>query len=165
MEFDFTAILKKEKVSIFRNFLRLEKFKIAVEKCYGSQSEFTEDFMIEFMNKQFIDLLNSIEEAWEWDGDHQSSIYVKGEFIEVAKAAGFEQSEARDRRMELELMDEDEDENELIYPEKFDIGGAPYFWMLSVPELFKKKWFFETYPDVKEEWWWADFQTSIGCDG
>tara|TARA_Y100000401_G_C8314469_1_gene221665 strand:- start:373 stop:1179 length:807 start_codon:yes stop_codon:yes gene_type:complete len=168
MEFDFSPVPKKEKLNIFNHWMHLERFKKIVENTWNSQDEYTEDFMVEFMNKKFMDVLNSIESVWESDDDHRLSIYVKDEFIEDVKAARYEQTEERDRRMELEFMDEDDDddeEEELIYPEQFDVGRAPYFWMSLVPEEFKRKWFFEKYPDIKEEWLRIDFKNSIGCDG
>tara|TARA_B100000674_G_scaffold337354_1_gene281953 strand:+ start:260 stop:826 length:567 start_codon:yes stop_codon:yes gene_type:complete len=171
MEFDFTPIPKKEKLNIFNHWMHLDKFKSIVKEAYGTQDNYTDGFIIEFMDNKFMDALNSIEEVWESDGDHRLSIYVKNEFIEEAKAAGYEQTEERDRRMELEFMDEDDEEDdddneeELIYPEQFDIGRAPYFWMSLVPDPFKKKWFFESYPNIKEEWLRIDFKSSIGCDG
>ena len=170
MEFDFASLSSQEKLKIFKYWLHLKDFKEGVNASWESDKDYSEEFIVEFMNSTFMTLVNTIEKFWEWDEDHNLFAYVKDEYIEKMKDAGYEQSELREGISEVEFDeddDEDEDEPGLIYPEKFYVGGAPYFWMSEIPLPFKKQWFFQKCPTIKEEWLRFDnnFEESIGCGG
>jgi len=167
MEFDFKSLPAKEKIKTFRFWLHIDEFRSGVDKSCGTPGTYTDEWIIGFMNDGFMDLLATIDQVWDWDEEHELSVYVKDEYIEKMKGLGYEQSEVLERERAGEWEDEDEDQaevseepGELVYPEQFHIGGAPYFWMSEMPEQFRMKWFYEENPNIKEEW-----VVSIGCDG